>query len=436
MNLKKAGMALLLVGSLVMVTGCSSEKEEKKEVKKEEEKEYYKGELTEEEMNDTHLTLELMENVTVDADITSLKDYENGLKSYFIQRPDVEKIAPGKKKIEGKGYIPKDYKQVKKIIAENVDGTFDNKKDESLFHKKERLITSALLTDSISGKVFAYDIELDRKNRPYGKSISVERYYKSKKKEKEDDYKYYISDASVAWEIRENNVESEEPDLSFGSREEIAEKLKEQAGEIIGEKPSDIYDGYTVSEDLYDMVVQERYTAEEYIKCPGDFYVYYFYNDIDGFPWKTEYTQYFLAEGEECAKEVDTHDSRTAYPMTPESQMISYGKDGIRELSLSNTVECSKVYKEQEILPLDEMLIKIGDYYLANASNTLMKNLISEIKVCYLSYFSDKEDGKLRNAAIPCWEVVIGQKHYDGVEYSSLYFDAVTGEYVTGYLEH
>ena len=90
MNLKKASMVLLLMGSLAMVTGCSTEKEEKKEVKKEEEKEYYKGELTEEEMNDTHLTLELMKNVTVDADITSLKDYENGLKSYFIQRPDVD----------------------------------------------------------------------------------------------------------------------------------------------------------------------------------------------------------------------------------------------------------------------------------------------------------------------------------------------------------
>lgn len=433
MNLKKAGMVLLLMGSLAMVTGCSTEKEEKKEVKKEEEKEYYKGELTEEEMNDTHLTLELMKNVTVDADITSLKDYENGLKSYFIQRPDVEKIAPGKKKIEGKGYIPKDYNQVKKIIAENVEGTFDKKKDESLFHKKARLITSALLTDSISGKVFAYDIVLDEKNRPYEKSISVERYYKAEKDE--DYYKYYVSDASIAWQIHESDVDSEESDLSFGSREEIAEKLKEQAGEIIGKKLSDTYDGYTISEEMYDIAAQEWYTDENYIKCPADFYVYNFYHDIDGFPWKTEAVHLEIVEGEE--NEVDSKGSDDwELSLSPESQMISYGKDGIRELSLSYDVECSKIYKEQKILPLDEMLIKIGDYYLANASNTLMKNLISEIKVCYLSYFSDKEDGKIRNVAIPCWEVVIGQKHYDGVEYSSIYFDAVTGEYITGYLQH
>lgn len=98
MNLRKTGMVLLLMGNLAMATGCSSEKEEKKEVKKEEEKEYYKGELTEEEMNDNHLTLELMENVTVDADITSFKDYENGLNSYFIKRPDGEKLHQARRK--------------------------------------------------------------------------------------------------------------------------------------------------------------------------------------------------------------------------------------------------------------------------------------------------------------------------------------------------
>ena len=432
MNLKKAGMVLLLMGSIAMVTGCASETEEKKEVKKEEKKEYYKGELTEEEMNDTHLTLELMENVTVDADITSLKDYENGVKSYFIQRPDGEKIAPGKKKIEGKGYIPKDYKQVKNLIAENVEGTFEKKKDESFYRKKERLITSALLTDSISGKVFSYDIELDRKNRPSGKRISLYRYFESDNKE---EYKYYVSDGDIIWRLLYNSLDFEESDFSFGGKEEMAGKLKEQAEGIIGKKLSGVYDGYAVSRDVYDMIIQEQYAEEQYISCPADCYIYYFYHDIDGFPWKTESTNYFLEGDEKFAEYVDVQGG-TDYTMQPENQMISYGKDGIRELSMSDTVECSKVYKEEKVLPLDEMLIKIGDYFLANPSNTLMKNLISEIKVCYISYFSDKEEGTMQNIAKPCWEVVIGQKHYDGVKYSSIYFDATTGEYLTGYLEH
>ena len=267
MNLKKAGMVLLLMGSIAMVTGCASETEEKKEVKKEEKKEYYKGELTEEEMNDTHLTLELMENVTVDADITSLKDYENGVKSYFIQRPDGEKIAPGKKKIEGKGYIPKDYKQVKNLIAENVEGTFEKKKDESFYRKKERLITSALLTDSISGKVFSYDIELDRKNRPSGKRISLYRYFESDNKE---EYKYYVSDGDIIWRLLYNSLDFEESDFSFGGKEEMAGKLKEQAEGIIGKKLSGVYDGYAVSRDVYDMIIQEQYAEEQYISCPAD----------------------------------------------------------------------------------------------------------------------------------------------------------------------
>jgi len=432
MNLKKAGIVLLLMGSLVMVTGCSSEKEEKKEDEKKEteEKEYYDGELTEEEMNGTHLTLELMENVTVDADITSLKDYEKGLSSYFIQRPDGKKIAPGKKKIEGKGYIPKDYSRVKKIIAENVAGTFGKEKEESYYDKKFRLTTSELLTDSISDKKFSYTLYLDKGNKPCGKDIRVDRYYKPKKGEED---KYYISDSNIAWTLLANDIGHEESDFSFGGREEIAREVKEQAEELIGKKLSDVYDGFTVNKEMYDMIVQEWYP--ESIKCPDDFYAYFFYYDVNGFPWKTESRQYFLEKDEEYAEDVETH-SGSAYPMQPESQAVSYGKDGIRELSLSDTVELSKVYKEQgKILPLDEMLIKIGDFYLENASNTLMKNAIYGIKLCYLSDFYT-EGRKLRNIVKPCWEMKVGQKHYDGIQISNLYFDAETGEHIAGYLQH
>lgn len=314
-----------------------------------------------------------------------------------------------------------------------MEGTFEKKKEESFFHKKDRLNTTALLKGSISGKVFSYDIELDQKNRPAGKSISVSRY--NDVETEEDNYKYFVSDASLAWNIHEGDFELEESDLSFGSRDDIAGKLKEQAEKMLGKELSGIYDEFTVDEEIYDMAVQEWYASEEYIKCPADFYVYYFYHDIDGFPWKTESSQLSIESEEELGKDTEWYD-KCAYSMRPEEQVVSYGKDGIRELSLSYNVECSKVYKKQEILPLDEMLIKIADYYLANVSNTLMKNRISGIKICYISYFSDKEDGKIRNVAKPCWEVVIGQKHYDGVEYSSLYFDASTGEYLTGHLSH
>jgi len=426
MNLKKAGIVLLLVGSLMAVTGCSSGKEDKQEKtkKEEEKKEYFDGELTEKEMNNTHLSLELMENVTVDAEITGLNDYKEGLDSYFIQKPDGKKLAPDRQQIKGKGDIPKEYKKVKEIISENVAETLNEKEETSVFRKKKWLTVSAPFSGS--EKVFSYTLNLDKKNKPCGKDISVSRGRKAKEGEK---ISYYISDFDMAWEFLIKDMGFDKSDLSFGGREEIAEKAREQVENLTGQKMSDTYESAVINKETYDLIVQDSFFEEQYIKSDADFYVYFFHNDINGFPWRTEPLERELEEGVECAEDVN-REGNYAFPLNPSEQEISYGKDGLRELSLSNTAELSKVYKKNEILQMNDLLIKIGDYYAENRSNTLMSNTIYEIKLCYLSAFSDAEDGKIRNIVKPYWEVKIWQKHLGSQESISLHFDAETGECV------
>lgn len=425
MNLKKAGMVLLLAGSLAAVTGCSSEKEDKQEdTKKEiEKKEYYDGELSEEEMNATHLSLELMENVTVDADITSLDNYEKGLDSYFLQMPDGKKLAPDKQKIKGKGDIPKEYKSVKKVITANVAETLNEKEEMSDFKKKEWLTITAPFDNS--EKIFSYTLNLDKDNKPCGKSISLSRGRQPKEGE---EVNHYISDFDVAWHFMLKDMDFDTSDLSFSSRKEVAGKAKEQVERLLGKKMSDTYDSAVVNEKTYDTIVQNGFFEGEQIKSDADFYAYFFYDDINGFPWKYSSLQRILEEGEKFAGDVDA-DGDYAFPLNQGEQRISYGEDGIRELSLSDTAEVSKVYRKNEIMQMDELLIKIGDYYADNRSDTLMSNTIYEIKLCYLSAFSNKEDGKIRNIVKPYWEVKIWQEHSDGLQSVRLHFDVETGEY-------
>lgn len=426
MNLRKAGMVLMLVGSLAAITGCSSEKEDKQEkTKKEvEKKEYYDGELSEEEMNASHLSLDLLENVTVDADITSLKDYKEGLDSYFIQRPDAKKLASDKPKIGGKGDIPKEYEKVRKVISDNMAETLDVEKETSDFRKKEWLTVAAPFDNS--EKVFSYTLNLDKKNKPCGKDISVTRGHKAKEGE---EVNYYISDFDIATQFQLRNMDFDKSDLAFGSMEEFAGKAKEQVESITGRKMSDVYESAVVNQETYDLLVEEGlYFDANHIKGDADYYVYAFHDDINGFPWKDEYVECTLEEGAECAEDVDA-DSDYAIPLNPGEQEISYGKDGMRELSLSYKAEVSKVYRKNEIMQMDDLLIKIGDYYAENRSDTLMANTIYEIKLCYLSSLSDAADGKIRNIVKPYWGVKIWQKHADGQEGIRLYFDVETGEY-------
>lgn len=418
-------MMLLLAGSLAAVTGCSSEKEDKQgETKKEaEKKEYYNGELSEEEMNDTHLSLELMENVTVDADITSLEYYKEGLASYFIQKPDAKKLVPDKPKIGGKGDIPKEYKKVRQAISDNMAETLDVKKEKSDFQKKKWLRVSVPFDNPDT--TFAYTLDLDKKSRPCGKDISVSRGYKAQEGE---EISYYISDFDVATMLLIKDIDFDQSDLSFGSREEIAGKAKEQVEDLIGRKISDTYDSAVINEETYDLVTQTDLFSEQYIECDADFYAYFFYEDINGFPWKNAYAQWELEEGAVCAGDVDV-DSEYAFPLNPGELEVSYGKDGMREIFLSNTAEVSTEYKKNDIILLDDLLIKIGDYYAANRSGTLLSNTIYEIKLCYISTISDAKDGKIRNIVKPYWGVKIWQKHADGRESINLFFDVETGEY-------
>lgn len=421
MNWKKAGMVLMLAGSLAAITGCSSEKEDKQEKTK---KEYYDGELSEEEMNASHLTLELMENVTVDADITSIGDYKEGLDSYFIQRPDAKKLASGKQKIGGKGDIPKEYEKVREMISDNMAETLNVKKETSDFRKKEWLTVTVPFDGS--EKVFSYTLNLDKKNKPCGKDISVTRGNKAKEGE---EVSYYISDFDIATQYELKDMDFDKSDLAFGSMEEFAGKAKEQVESITGRKMSGIYESAVVNQETYDSLVENGLFDANYTKGDADFYAYAFHEDINGFPWKNESSQWMLEEGAECAEDVDA-DSDYAFPMNPGEQEISYGKDGMREISLSNSAEISKVYKKNEIMQMDGLLVKIGDYYAANRSDTLMKNTVYGIKLCYLSSLSDAADGKIRNIAKPYWEVKIWQNHAGIQEGIRLYFDVGTGEYI------
>ncbi len=115
-------------------------------------------------------------------------------------------------------------------------------------------------------------------------------------------------------------------------------------------------------------------------------------------------------------------------PLMADKQFVSWGGDsGLRSLYANRKLHMQEVYKEQEpVCDINVILENARQYF----DSMLITNTVTvnHIEIAYSYWFSDVEDGPLRNIAAPFWAV---QYWNPTSEFQMLLvYDAFTGQFV------
>ena len=433
MIFKKKMLYFMMAGTLFLAVSCSSSKDSGN--KKTEEDNYYSGKLTADEMNGEHLKTELCKNVTVDADITPQSKYKDGLKVYFTKRSRLDAVADLKKYKKNPTVFGKPWNSLLDTIEENSKVKFNKKK--TITYKDSKYDTVSIntpYTDSDGNDMLiSCFVDFDKNKKPLSESIFFTAHDVDSEKATgtTDD----IMKVQFGTDMFSLTKGKGMPDLAFGTKDEIGQKM---LGVIADLKNTDIYTSYdcvTMNEEAFNTAVEKIYNlyGNNYDVKPfkSDYYVYLFPFMVDGIKWRSDYANMMLdvmnSMGDDVKISNDIENiADTIYPLNANPQVIACDAEGIQELQLSNELELSDVYKDNlEILPLDEVMSILKDYFSSKAS--LVTN-INSIQLRYTGDFSNAEDGEMRNTAKPYWYVDYSKEMADRTEELYMLIDVSNGK--------
>lgn len=424
MRIQKIAMCFLLIGCLAFMTSCASPEEdisgEKTGQVSEEEVTYFSGELTEEEREGDYLSLELMENLSVDADITSSLKYKDGLNSYYVKkRKDTKPIDNLKSYLKDPEIAGTSLSEILEQIEAESAGSFqtDKRKTEYYAGKKTGKRTGRLnVRIPYQDKKNGIKMELDfdqffHNNMPADFDLYFTRDYELS--EETENSMRTLSEIDIGRNMARSFPNYDMSDLSFGNSEEIAEELKQLLEGIAGYELADKYECMPLSRTNYQMVLSEKYGDEDtqIVPIEGEFYYYRFYQGIDSFPW--------IGAQLSRKEQVNAYSYHSIQASDEWVQLAAYGEDGIRELDIHDSLKTGAVY--QKVIPcsMDTVLKKIKEYL---GKNLMLARTVYGIEICYSGDFTENNDRIVR----PFWNV----SYWDGLNCRRLWLDAETGEYV------
>ena len=427
--MKRRLLAVGLMAVLVLAAGCSSEKKETKE-----EELYFQGELSEEEMNQSHLSLNLTEKTSVDADITPYSKYRDGLNSYLTEKAGNHETIDIKAFEKSPEIFGKSFADIENKVMEIGKGTFEDEKRKVRYKKGSSNITLSVPYAGADGKKYVLEFtqETDKKLRQKGVTLSLT---EKKNEEEYDNHDFSIemlSDISLGQNIRSwlnmGYLNSEETELDFLSREEAAGQMRTFISEVTGMELAAECDCVMVSKNNYDTLAELNFPDKEAPSLEKEFYVGFFYPVLDGLEWKSAYFSTSYAANDE--EEKDFY-KREKLLLQPDEMAVCIGEQGLGEFELSNMVKVTDIYEEKkEICPIDEILRGIQEYFSGNsADGTLIPIKVINISLVYAGDVT--EDYK--SITKPYWCVQYNKEIWSGGEKGEIYFDAGTGDLISDY---
>lgn len=384
---------------------------------------YFAGNLSESDMEESHLSLTLTENVFIDADITPYNTYKDGLNSYFLESFVEMKDADTEEAIQD--YLTTIFHQSVSDIAAKIEKYSNTTADFS-----KQTISSSLFSD-ITGQIIL-QIPLQNSTGDDWRDITCAWAWLPEDATLDGAEFYYYDTGTEAYNFYTLGDEillytcKEESNLAFADAQVLGEALREWLEELFSEELSEEYLCIPVTE----RVCEQLDASADFIT---DYYFYRFYRQIDGFTWKEMSASMKVEKNALMAKNVE----KQGYPedeylyLTPLRQIpqdISYDQDGIRYLALSKFSEVGDMYQSKKaIVNMNQLLEAIKNYY--DDQLLLYPITLQKINLCYASYFSAPEDGEIRNIVQPFWQIL----YYDEQAKQTMQFwiDAYTGTFVS-----
>lgn len=380
-----------------------------------------------------HIQLDLSEKVHIDADITPYDRYKNGISSYYMDSY-IDTVDKVDKEFldENAKFFKQGMTEVLKLIESNMDGSFYWNEREIIYDEyyMEYEIKVPHIDTEGNERFFSYIWSV----REDGNIGSPEVYLRNWIETADDKTvtEGSGSEHNLGVDVYDYVLESHGQDLTFAGATTTGEKYKAILEEIMGETISEDYICVAVNKEnlakVADITGNEIYKE---IELDEEFYRCVFYRSIGGFSLKLLDCDMAwdgngeLASGVENQLWNDTLCARSEWPL-----VVDVDKNGIRFLELSAFTEVAGVYKEnQKVIDIHELIEKVDEYF--GVSYQVNEINIYNMELCYGAYFSDKEEGPIRNVAYPFWIVdynIDGEQA--GMDTQRLVFDGYTGEYM------
>lgn len=413
MRLKKIPF---LVFFLFVLTACSASSMSDSTEQGKEDKDF-SVELSEDEMEQEHLELELAENIMVDAEITPYHLYKDGLNSYFTDYyKDIEDVYDKEEIREKYTIYGKDCDTMIELLKKQIDADFS--------YSTEDIVISDQATDgSIDLGLYMEnqadsDYELCYLNWWNGSDA----IYNPQLGYRRIEENFHNIAMNISTYVASYDTQS----LDIGAGKQTEEALREWLEEITGETISEKYDIVVLSQENYD----------EYLKAQGntnsetveEAYVYYFYRDVDGFPWKGYYYSMDLTDDMELSEFVSRQVKGSFVLGHPDyAEMVAYTEEGIAEVETQLFNEISDVYQKKEaVADINTILLNTQSYYESQLNLSTIS--VYEIELCYASGFSKQQDGEIRNIVQPFWIVKCWDE--DQKKRYALQFDGYSGNFI------
>ncbi len=401
---KRTIVEMVLASVLIFMTSCSSPKKESNGIS---------SKVSQIDIENGHLKMELMEKVSVDAEITPYSKYKDGVNMYYFE-PFLDNY--GKSDLNEYKNRPvlfnQDIKEITKLIQEYSDGTFYTLKNDIKIIKQDLELSIPFMADD-GEKRNLYGIWYLNED---GQFVGTEVYFKSAK----TDEKY----AQIGKSILDDVPGYEEKNFEFADHNTISNEIRTLVERITGRKISEKMYCVPVTEKLYNAVTDVQEIDRDKMPYPGEYYTFIMYYDIDGLPWKLINFSMKESKGVNLADDVKVFDgeliSKNEWPL-----VVTYNADGIMSLELDSFFKIGKPYKEKEQVCTPEKILEQVEIYF---QETLLEVPVTiyEISLAYDSYFTDPKDGLIENVVRPFWLV----RYWDGKKTVQLVFDAYSGKYI------
>ncbi|MDE6639801.1 MAG: hypothetical protein K2K63_04695 [Acetatifactor sp.] len=405
---KRIARSLILILMSLLCTSCSGSSADE-------------GLLSPEEMESTHLEMELTDGVLVDAVITPYSRYQNGLNAYYVSMMyQEEDLVAGE-----------DFAASPIIYGHSLEELAQLLAEQSGF-SPEYVWETVSYPDELIGNLTMRDPAGVERTLWCGWRTDGEGRVDSTLNALYYNYEWESFDYNTAGSLLSMAV-PDESELDFASSEELAVRaeaiLEALTGEVFYSEIICVPMGEANRQQLKDRgyELQGQFSNAPYLE--EDYYGFIFYRDMDGFPLRYLSPSITLTENVGWEEEMDNQIyGDSVMPLIAQRQFVSWGRDsGLRYLSTDRKPRIMGTYREQEsVCDINVILENARQYFDSMLITNTMT--VNHIEIAYSYWFSDAEDGPLRNIAAPFWVV---QYWNPGTEFQMmLLYDAFSGQFI------
>ena len=413
----------LIFCTVLLISGCQSEKKKKVDGT---EKVTYRDSFTEEEKANGTAKFGLMENVTVDAQITPAQKYKDGLKKYYMKTYFETKELKDKKDFADNPILyGKKLSKVMDMVSEEMEAEFQIKKPEVDISGPYIFSAEDVLQDKEGEKYSFYAFwDTGEEEFDYTKRLYCPRMYIQ--------LQNGLSGVGTAYEIVQRLKDYQNIEVSFlKDKNKKGMELKAFLEKLLGRDLSDSWECIPVTEESVELLNKAfkdvSLSAHIDLKQGEEYCVYRYYYDVKGFPFADLCLEYDVKEGETVSKiaGMSTINKKRLSGLSERSIICEVSQNGIVSIDTAKIRMEGDVYKKAEkVISPDTALQKVKNYY---GKQIIRKPItVTEMSIVYTGYFTDGSEGEIQPTVAPFWRVRVYNNDVDGSKY--FVYDAFTGE--------